>query len=217
MLNGWNAKHTLATVAMLLVFALVLVFILMRDGDDDKTPAASTTTPTTAATTATTAQPATKTPAAGPLVVAPGRVGAAQVGMSKSQAAATGLFNTDVDFGADDCRGVQPLQWKKAFGSVDVLTDDSGSITSMGVTQGGPETAKGIGVGSSLGEVMAAYPDLSSISEAGFDQAGAYLSSNSLWLGFLFDVKAIGITDESKVTFMEVTRGSKPDLIRDGC
>jgi hypothetical protein len=216
MLNGWNAKHTLATIAMLLVFALVLVFVLVRDGDDE-TPAAATTTATSVVTTATTAPPATKAPTAGPLVVAPGRVGAAQVGMSKSQAAATGLFDTDVDFGADDCRGVQPLQWKKAFGSVDVLTDDSGAITSMGVTQGGPETAKGIGVGSSLGEVMAAYPDLSPVAEAGFDQAGAYLSSNNLWLGFLFDVKAIGITDESKVTFMEVTRGSKPDLIRDGC
>ncbi len=29
--------------------------------------------------------------------------------MSKSQAAATGLFNTDVDHGPDDCRGVSPL------------------------------------------------------------------------------------------------------------
>lgn len=216
MLTGWNAKHTLVAVAMLLVFGLVLVFVL-RDGDDDKTPEA-TATPTPSATTAATTPAAEPEPAdVAPFVVAPGRVGAAKVGMSKSQAAATGLFNTDVDHGADDCRGVTPLEWKPSVSkSLDVLTESDGSIAAMGILAGGPKTAEGIGVGSTFQQVRDAYADLTPIEEAGFDQSGNYIVVGDLYLGFLYDVGPFDATDSSKVTFMEVD-DQKPGLIRSGC
>jgi len=213
MLTGWNAKHTLAAIAMLLVFGLVLVFALNRGGDDDATEATPTPTPTETTTTAPTPSPQP----ADPLVVAPGRVGAALVGMTNAQAAATGLFDTNVDHGADDCRGVVPLEWKPSVSSaLDVYTNDN-HITTIGISSG-PKTAKGIGVGSSLGALRSAYGDqLSPAVDAGFDQAGVYLAEDDQWLGFLFDTKRDAITDNSKITFMEVTRGEKPALIRDGC
>ncbi len=216
MLTGWNAKHTLAAVAILLVFGLVLVFIL-RDRDDDKTPEA-TATPTASATTAATTPAAEPRPADdAPLVVAPGRVGAAKVGMSKSQAAATGLFDTDVDHGADDCRGVTPLEWKASVSkSLDVLTEGDGSIAAMGITAGGPKTAEGIGVGSTFQQVRDAYEDLTPIEEAGFDQSGNYIVVGGLYLGFLYDEDPFETNDSTKVSFMEVD-DQKPELVRDGC
>lgn len=218
MLNGWNAKHTVVTVAMLLVLGLVLVFVL-RDGSDDDGPEA-TATPTPAATAGATtlAAETDPEPADTPLVVAPGRVGAAKVGMTKSQAAATGLFNTDVDHGADDCRGVSPLEWKKSVStSLDLLLTDSGRISSIGISSGGPKTAEGIGVGSTFAQVRDTYADLTPLEEAGFDQSGDYLVVGDLYLGFLFNENVNDATDDSKVAFMEVTKGNKPDLIRDGC
>ena len=144
MLTGWNAKHTLAAIAMLLVFGLVLVFALNRGGDDDATEATPTPTP----------RSLQRTCSRPPCVISPPRT----------------------------------------------------------------KTAKGIGVGSSLGALRSAYGDqLSPAVDAGFDQAGVYLAEDDQWLGFLFDTKRDAITDNSKITFMEVTRGEKPALIRDGC
>ncbi|WP_332644156.1 hypothetical protein [Aeromicrobium sp.] len=214
MLTGWNAKHTLAAIAMLLVFGLVLVFALNRGGDDDTPEATATPTPT--ATTVTTTTPTQ--PAEEPFVVAPGRVGAALVGMSKAQAAATGLFNTDVDHGSDDCRGVSPLEWKPSVGTgLDVFLNDSDRIVSMGISAGGPKTAEGIGVGSTLGQIQDAHADLTPVEEAGFDQSGNYIVVGDRYLGFLYNENAFDTTESSKVVFMEVTKGDKPELIRDGC
>ncbi|MDR7087128.1 hypothetical protein J2X11_001967 [Aeromicrobium panaciterrae] len=216
MLTGWNAKHTLAAIAMLLVFGLVLVFALNRGGDDD-TPEA-TATPTPSATTVTATTPTESEPAEDPFVVAPGRVGAAKVGMSKAQAAATGQFNVDVDHGPDDCRGVSPLEWKPSFGTgLDVFVDDSDKIASMGISESSPKTAEGIGVGSTLSQVKAAYEDLTLVEEAGFDQSGNYVVVGDRYLGFLYNENAFDATNSSKVIFMEVTKGDKPELIRDGC
>ncbi|MEO6604581.1 MAG: hypothetical protein ABIN55_03095 [Aeromicrobium sp.] len=218
MLNGWNAKHTIATIAMLLVFGLVLVFVLRDGGDDDSPEATATPTPSATVDATTPAAEPDPEPAGAPLIVAPGRVGAAKVGMSKSQAAATGLFNTDVDHGADDCRGVSPLEWKKSVSTaLDVLLTDSGSIASIGISSGGPKTAEGIGVGSTFAQVRDTYADLTPIEEAGFDQSGDYIVVGDLYLGFLYNETAQDATDSSKVAFMEVTKGSKPELIRDGC
>lgn len=216
MLTGWNAKHTIAAIAMLLVFGLVLVFALNRGGDDD-TPEASPT-PTPSATTVTATTPAESEPSGEQFVVAPGRVGAAMVGMSKAQAAGTGLFNTDVDHGPDDCRGVSPLEWKPSVGAgLDVFLNDSGHITSIGISKSTPKTAKGIGVGSTLGQIQDAYADLTPVEEAGFDQSGNYVVVGDRYLGFLYNENAFDTTQSSKVVFMEVTKGDKPALIRDGC
>ena len=211
MLTGWNAKHTLSAIAMLLVFGLVLVLLLNR-GDDDDTPEA---TPTPSTTTATTPAAEPTGPAEADLVVRPGSIGAVSVGISKDQAVATGMFDADVD-GVAGC--TFELQWKKQYDGVDVLTDEDGTITSMGVTKGGPKTSAGVGVASTLAEVQAAYPDVTEPAELGFGQAGVIHTLGDDHIGFLFgDATVDSIKPASKVTFMEVTSGSEPQLMRSGC
>jgi hypothetical protein len=136
-------------------------------------------------------------------------------GITKDEAVATGLFDADVD-GVEGC--TFELQWKKEFKGVDVLTLENGTVSSLGVTAGGPKTSEGVGVGSTLAEVKAAYPELSAVEAAGFDQAGAFHTVGDDHIGFLFgDATPTKIIDASKVSFMEVTTGKKPELIRSGC
>ncbi len=99
--------------------------------------------------------------------------------MTKSEAAATGLFDTDVDHGADDCRGVCALEWKPSVStSLDVLTEADGRIAAIGISAGGPKTAEGIGVGSTFGGADARHiASLSPVDERGFDQSGGVSST----------------------------------------
>ena len=197
----------LAAVAALLVTAAC--------GDNQAAdPAPTPTKATTASPTAI----ASGEPVPKKLDIAPGRIGAVKVGMTKAEAAATGYFDTDVEVGGDVCNRVEPLQWKKFYeDQVDVLTDDAGSIVSMGVRKG-LKTDKGITVGSTLGQVNSAYGDtVSPAQKAGYDQAGVFVTDGDKWLGFLVNETWNDVTPSSKVTFIEVTEGSKPDLMRDGC
>ena len=128
----------------------------------------------------------------------------------------TGLFDADVPPPVEGCPKF-PLQWKKQYKGVDVLTRDDGSISSIGVSRGGPEDGKGIGYGSTLAEVKA-YPNLSPIVDAGFDQAGAYeFTDDRVHRLPVRRRHRSSIKGSSKVTFMEVTIGDKPDLMRSGC
>ena len=81
----------------------------------------------------------------------------------------------------------------------------------------GAKTAEGIGVGSTLGQIQDAYADLTPVEPAGFDQSGNYVVDGDRYLGFLYNENAVDATESSKVVFMEVTKGDKPELIRDGC
>lgn len=200
------------TKALFAAFALLLLTTACGDNDPstpDPTSSAPTTTPTSIA---------SGEPAPGKVDIAPGRIGAAKVGMTKTEAAATGYFDTDVEVGGDVCNRIEPLQWKDLYkGQVDVLTDDAGSIVSMGVWKT-LKTDKGIGIGNTLGEVNDAYGDnVSPAQEAGYGQSGVYVTDGDKWLGFLVNETWNDVTPSSKVTFIEVTKGSKPDLIRDGC
>lgn len=152
------------------------------------------------------------------LDVAPGRIGSVKAGMTKSQAAATGYFETDVTVGGDVCNHVEPLQWKPAYrNDLDVLTNRAGTIVSIGI-RGQLRTTKGVGVGSSLGQVNAAYGDaVSPAVEAGYGQTGVFVNSGDDWLGFLVNEQFSKVSPSSLVTFMEVTKGAKPELMRDGC
>ncbi|GAA3535104.1 hypothetical protein GCM10022234_34870 [Aeromicrobium panaciterrae] len=149
------------------------------------------------------------------LVVRPGRIGGVAVGISQAAAVDTGMFDADVD-GVEGC--TFQLQWKKQYVGLDVLTDEDGNITSLGVTEGGPKTSADVGVGSTLAEIQAAYPDATNPAELGFGQAGVIQTLGDDHIGFLFgDTTVASVKPVSKVTFMEVTSGDSPQLMRSGC
>ena len=198
------------------ILAAVAALLVTAACGDSKTadPAPTPTKTTSASPTAI----ASGEPVPKKLDIAPGRIGTVKVGMTKAEAAATGYFDTDVEVGADVCEHVEPLKWKKFYeDQVDVITTEAGSIVSMGVRKD-LKTDNGITIGSTLGEVNDAYGDsISPAQEAGYDQAGVFVTDGDKWLGFLVDETWNDVTPSSKVTFIEVTKGSKPDLMRDGC
>ena len=198
-----------------LVAAVAALLVLSACGSDDPEPDA-TSTPTQEP--STTVEPTSSTPPKpADLVVEPGRVGPAVAGMSKDAAVATGMFDADVPAPVEGCEPYA-LVWKKEYKGLDVLTRDDGSIAAIGSFKDGPRTAKGIGFGSTFGEVQKAYPDLSPVVDAGFGQAGAFIVEGDAYIGLLFgEATKSTITTKSRVTFMEVTNGSKPDLMRSGC
>jgi len=196
------------------IFAAVVVLLLTAACGDNKTADPTPSEPTKASPTAiVSGEPVPKK-----LDIAPGRIGTVLVGMTKSEAASTGYFDTDVKVGSDVCPHIEPLQWKKFYQDrVDVITDKAGSIVSMGVRQSGLETADAITVGSTLGEVREAYSNLSPAVESGYGQTGVFYSTSAGWIGFLFNESIGQVTKDSKVSFIEVTKDSKPELMRDGC
>lgn len=208
----------LRQVTTAVVAAVAMLLLTTACSGDDSPKAQPTPTPASTSTTTTPTAIATGEPAPVKLEIAPGRIGAALVGMTKAQASATGYFDTDVKYPADDCHGTVPLEWKEMYeDQVDVLTSEDGTIVSMGVLKT-LKTGKGVGIGSTLGEVNDAYGDsVSPAQEAGFNQAGVFVTDGDKWLGFLVNQTWNDVTPSSKVTFIEVTKGSKPDLIRSGC
>ena len=157
-------------------------------------------------------------PAPDTLDLAPGRVGPVKAGMSKTQALATGYFVADLPAPVEGCP-VIPLAWKDEYvNTYDVQTLGNGEISSIGVRGRGVTTAEGVGVGSTYDEVKAAYPD-DSLLDAGYDQSGVRVfdRQDGGWIGFLFDAKPGAIEGSDPVTFVEVTKGAEPSLMRDGC
>lgn len=201
-------KRMLGTVAVLILFT-------SGCGSDPTSDGGSTTAGQPSSAPSETIEMTAEPVDSSGLVVKPGSVGPVRAGITKDEAMASGLFDADVE-GVEGC--TFELQWKKQFDGVDVLTRENGSIASLGVTAGGPSTSEGIGVGSTLAEVKAAYPELSPVAAAGFDQAGAFHTLGDDHLGFLFgEATPATITDSSKVSFMEVTTGKLPELMRSGC
>ena len=202
--------------------ALVAALLILGScgSDDPQEPEKTVSSPSPQPNTSpepTTPAPTKPAPAPADLVVEPGRVGPAVAGMSKAVALKTGLFDADVPPPVEGCPPY-PLKWKKKYKGVDVLTRDDGSISSIGVFKGGPKTSKGIGYGSTLDDLTEAYPNLSPVVDAGFNQAGAYEFTDTEFIGFLFgDATVSDIKGSSRISFIEVTVGDKPDLIRSGC
>ncbi len=196
-------------------------------GDDAKDTASPTpsTVATTPAPDKTTPEPAVKTTkaptppdlqAVGSLKIYAGMVGPVKVGMSKSQALATGYLDKDVK--RPVCGTVDQLQWKPAYGdTLDIQTLDDGEVSAIGVRKPGPTTRSGLQVGSTYKAVKDVLGDDSAPEEAGYSQTGLYVNEGSSWIGFLFNATPDAITDSTKVSFIEVTRGRLPDLMRDGC
>ncbi len=200
-----------------LVAVVATLLVLSACGSDDSPKPVPTSSPVPEP--SATAEPTTDAPTPAPagLVVVPGAIGPVRADMSKAEALKTGFFIADVPPPVEGCDPF-PLQWKKKYKGVDVLTRDDGSIASLGAFEGGPKTSKGIGYGSTLAQVIKAYPNLSPVVDAAFGQAGAYEFQGDKFIGFLFGEETVSsIKQSSKVTFMEVTIGDKPEMMRSGC
>lgn len=150
----------------------------------------------------------------------PGAFGVVEIGMTTDEAQATGFIVEDVDHG-EICGEPDRPYWRwdaELNDGLDVFANDDGRISSLGDRKGGIETPEGITVGNSLGAIRQTYGDrVSEPEEAGYGQTGVFLEDDGRWLGFLFDTTPDQVSDSSRVMFMEVTAGTKPGLMRDGC
>jgi hypothetical protein len=149
------------------------------------------------------------------LRIVAGAVGPVQVGMSKLAAYGTGYFDADVSVPA--CNRIDDLVWKRGYSEqLDVLTHDDGSVQAIGVRGAGPRTRSGLGVGSTYESVRGVIGEVAP-EEAGYNQTGLFVSEGAGWIGFLFNTTPDAIAATDTVSFVEVTSGAKPGLMRDGC
>ena len=152
------------------------------------------------------------------LAFAPGSFGPVHVGMSNADAIATGLLEAGTEAPVEGCP-TPPLLWKPPYDDqLDVQVDAEGKVASIGALKSkAVKTTRGIGIGSTLAEVQETYPDASDPKELGYLQSGVIVSEGDKHLGFLFNPPPAELKDSDTVTFIEVTEGEEPSLIRDGC
>jgi len=167
--------------------------------------------PTSAEPSASATEPAT-------LALAPGSFGPVRVGMSKDDAIETGLLEAGTEPPVEGCP-TPPLLWKAPYEEqLDVQVDEQGNIVSIGTWKGSTiETTQGIRTGSTLADVEDAYPEASDPKESGYGQSGVVVSDGDKYIGFLFNPPPAQLKDTDEVTFIEVTAGNEPALMRDGC
>jgi len=167
-----------------------------------------------------TTSPSASEPAAEELVAAPGAIGPVQVGMTVDEANATGFFEPRETPDDDPCKDAYgPIQWKapnteNLMVGVDTGGADKDTITVMGIRES-VKTAKGIGVGSTLADVKAAYPD-AKVEDSQALGSTIYRQDGEKWLGFGFVETPDEIKDDSKLVFMEVAL-EKPTVYLSGC
>lgn len=150
------------------------------------------------------------------IVVAPGAVGPVQVGITVDEANATGLFEPFEEIADDPCAEFNPpIQWKAPYTGKLLVRVEDDKVTALGI-RSGVTTAKGVGVGSTFGDVKAAYPDAKAEQSVGFGST-VFRKDGDKWLGMGFDEDPDKIEDSSKLLYMEVTVGEKPATYLDGC
>jgi hypothetical protein len=147
----------------------------------------------------------------------PGAFEPVRVGMSIQQAIDAGFMERDPQR-EKSCEGTF-WKWKGQWSAgLDVLVDEDKQISSLGMSKDGLETPEGISIGNSYAAVDKTYGDrLEGPVRMDYGQAGVFLRDGDKWIGFGFDNKPGQLADDSRVVFIEVSRGNRPGLIRDGC
>jgi hypothetical protein len=192
--------------------AVLVLLLTAACGGSDEPAAKPTKSPSPAA---------SETAADAPLVAAPGRIGPALAGMTVDEANATGLFEPRETPKDDPCEGAYgPIQWKAPntedlLVGVDLKGAGKNTIVVMGIRDS-VKTAEGVGVGSTLADVKDAYPDVK-VKDSVALGSTIYRKDGDAWLGLAFNETPEEIKASSKVVFMEVTKGFKPDVYLDGC
>ena len=156
------------------------------------------------------------------LVIAPGRFDTVRIGDSLESAAESGYFALDVKTASCGTRAIWPTKpWRK---SIDVYQgydeETAGTVGTIGVFGDGISTKEGIGVGATLADLEEAYGDrLLGPRKNDYDQWGYFIRTNRRWLGFSMDASAADgrPTTDAEVAFIEITKGRRPGLLRDGC
>jgi hypothetical protein len=152
------------------------------------------------------------------LIAAPGAIGPVLAGMTVDEASATGFFEPRVSADNDPCKETNPpIQWKAPnTETLMVFVDkEKDTVTSLGIRDG-VETAKGVGVGSTFADVKAAYPD-AEVEESEALGSTIFRQDGDKWLGLGFNETPDEMTDDSKVIFMEASKGFKPAVYLSGC
>lgn len=110
-------------------------------------------------------------------------------------------------------------KWKGQLAQgLDVIVDPNRRIVALGMSRAGLETAEGISIGNSFGALVRTYGDrLQGPQRMDYGQAGAFVQDGDKWIGFGMDNQPGQLTDASRIAFIEVTRGARPGLLRDGC
>ena len=163
-----------------------------------------------------TESPAASEPAAEELVAAPGAVGPVQVGMTLDEADATGLFEPREVADDDPCKDEYgPIQWKAPNTETLMVDVKDDKISRLGIRDA-VKTAKGVGVGSTLADVKAAYPD-AKVEDSVALGSTIFRTDGEKYLGMGFEETPDEIKDASKVLFMEASSGEKPATYLSGC
>ncbi|WP_300682704.1 hypothetical protein [Nocardioides sp.] len=163
----------------------------------------------------------TRTPSAQPTPtlagpITPGAVAPVRAGMSIADAVATGYVERDTGRGAV-CVG-DFYRWSAPNTAGLDLVTSGGTISAIGIHSSRYRTADGVGVGSRLSEIRAAYPSGRIKVTSDYGQPGILVHEGDKWLGFLFgDATSATLNTSSMVTFAEVSQGARPGLLRDGC
>jgi hypothetical protein len=147
----------------------------------------------------------------------PGAFGTVRVGTNIQQAVDAGYMERDPQR-EQTCEGTfwkWKGQWSDGF---DVIVGADKQIAALGMTKDGLETPEGISIGNSFGALVRTYGDrLQGPERMAFGQAGAFLKDGDAWIGFGMNNQPGQLTDASRIAFIEVSRGARPGLIRDGC